>query len=64
LQKSAGLSKTPISYGEDLSMEEVEKQHITHILKKYGGNKVKSSAILGLSRRSLYRKIDKLNITW
>ena len=64
LQKSAGLSKTPISYGEDLSMEEVEKQHITHILKKYGGNKVKSSAILGMSRRSLYRKIDKLNITW
>jgi len=66
LQKSTGLGKsisiTP--YGEDLSLEEVEKQHIANILKKTGGNKVKAAGILGLSRRSLYRKIDKLSITW
>jgi DNA-binding NtrC family response regulator len=64
LQKSAGPGKSGISYGDDLSLEEVEKQHIANILKKTGGNKVKASAILGLSRRSLYRKIDKLKITW
>lgn len=64
LQKSAGFIKSSIAYGDDLSLEEVEKQHIGNILKKTGGNKVKASAILGLSRRSLYRKIDKLNITW
>jgi DNA-binding NtrC family response regulator len=64
IHKSAGFVKSPISYGEDLSLEEVERQHIANILKKHGGNKVKSAAILGLSRRSLYRKIDKLNITW
>ncbi|MCK5255609.1 MAG: sigma-54-dependent Fis family transcriptional regulator [Deltaproteobacteria bacterium] len=64
IHKSAGFVKSPISYGEDLSLEEVERQHIANILKKHGGNKVKSAAILGLSRRSLYRKIDKFNITW
>jgi len=64
LQKSAGSRRSSVAYGDDLSLEEVEKQHIAQILKKTGGNKVKASAILGLSRRSLYRKIDKLNITW
>jgi transcriptional regulator with PAS, ATPase and Fis domain len=64
LQKSAGSGKSSISYGDNLSLEEVERQHIANILKKTGGNKVKASGILGLSRRSLYRKIDKLNITW
>jgi len=64
IQKSTGSGKSSISYGEDLSLEEVERQHIANILKKTGGNKVKASGILGLSRRSLYRKIDKLNITW
>ena len=62
LQKSAGAGRSGLTFGDDLSLEEVEKLHITNILKKAGGNKVKASAILGLSRRSLYRKIDKLNI--
>ena len=64
LQKSTGSGKSITPYGEDLSLEEVEKQHIANILKKTGGNKVKAADILGLSRRSLYRKIDKMNITW
>ena len=64
LQKSTGIVKSTISYGEDLSLQEVEMQHIANILKKTGGNKVKAAVILGMSRRSLYRKIDKLNITW
>jgi DNA-binding NtrC family response regulator len=62
LQKSAGAGRSSLTFGDDLSLEEVEKLHITNILKKTSGNKVKASAILGLSRRSLYRKIDKLNI--
>ena len=64
LQKSTGSGRSIIPYGEDLSLEEVERQHIAQILKKTGGNKVKAADILGISRRSLYRKIDKLNITW
>ena len=64
MQKSVGFKKSSIAYGDDLSLEEVESQHIANVLKKTGGNKVKASAILRLSRRSLYRKIDKLNITW
>jgi DNA-binding NtrC family response regulator len=64
LQKSTGSIKSSLAYGDELSLEDVERQHIANVLKKTGGNKVKASSILGLSRRSLYRKIDKLNITW
>jgi DNA-binding NtrC family response regulator len=64
LQKTTASSKAGLAFADDLSLEEVEKQHIANVLKKTGGNKVKASSILGLSRRSLYRKIEKLTITW
>lgn len=62
LEKSSGLPKARSLYGDDVTLEEVERQHIARILKKTAGNKVKAAAILGLSRRSLYRKIAKLGI--
>jgi DNA-binding NtrC family response regulator len=64
LQKTTASSRAGLAFADDLSLEEVEKQHIANVLKKTGGNKVKASSILGLSRRSLYRKIEKLTITW
>ena len=63
LDKTGGVRASTISYGDDLSLEEVEKQHISRILQKTGGNKVKAAAILGLSRRSLYRKMEKFKIS-
>jgi len=64
LQKTTASSRAGLAFADDLSLEEVEKQHIANVLKKTGGNKVKASSILGLSRRSLYRKIEKMSITW
>ena len=64
LQKTTASSRAGLAFADDLSLEEVEKQHIANVLKKTGSNKVKASSILGLSRRSLYRKIEKLTITW
>ncbi len=38
--------------------EEIEKELIFHALKKAGGNKSKAAELLGLSRRTLYRKLS------
>jgi DNA-binding NtrC family response regulator len=37
----------------------MERLHIEKILKKYKGNITKTSTILGISRNTLYRKIEK-----
>jgi DNA-binding NtrC family response regulator len=45
--------------GEARSIEEVERRHILRILEETGGNHVHSAAILGIDRRTLYRKLSK-----
>jgi len=62
LAKSGGSLKSSIPYEDDLTLEEVERQHIVRILAKTGGNRAQAASLLGLSRRSLSRKIDKLKI--
>ncbi len=46
----------------DLSLKELEKRHIEKVLKKTGGNKVQSGKILGLSRSTLYRKLEQFGL--
>ncbi|MBK8233638.1 MAG: sigma-54-dependent Fis family transcriptional regulator [Candidatus Eisenbacteria bacterium] len=41
-----------------LSMEEVERRHILTVLNEVGGNKSLAARILGLDRRTLYRKLE------
>jgi DNA-binding NtrC family response regulator len=47
---------------EGISLEIVEKEYIKMILKKTGGHKSKTAAILGMDRRTLYRKLKKYGI--
>ncbi len=44
------------------SLDEVEKRYLEHVLKVTGGNKVRTSAILGINRRTLYRKAEKYKL--
>jgi DNA-binding NtrC family response regulator len=46
-----------------LSLREVERRHIRETLQKEGGNKVHAARALGISRRALYRLIDKYRLT-
>ncbi len=41
------------------TLEEVEKQHILAVLDTAGGNQSKASEILGINRKTLYKKIHK-----
>jgi DNA-binding NtrC family response regulator len=44
------------------TLEDVEKEHILKILEETGGNQVKASQILGINRKTLYKKIKKYKI--
>ena len=41
----------------------VERDHILDVLARAGGNKAKAARMLGLDRRSLYRRLDAYGIT-
>lgn len=47
---------------EIVSLKEMEKNHIYKALKQANNNKTKACAILGISRDTLYKKIQKYNI--
>jgi Nif-specific regulatory protein len=50
-----------------ISLEALEKQHITDVLRANDGSKSRSAAILGIERSTLDRKIRKYQLrpqTW
>ncbi len=44
---------------ELVSLEEIERRYILHVLDVLAGNKALASQVLGLDRRTLYRKLDR-----
>ncbi len=44
------------------SLESMEKQHVIRILDQFKGNKVHAARALGISRRAIYRLIDKYHL--
>jgi DNA-binding NtrC family response regulator len=40
-------------------MREIEKEYIKKVLLELGGNKSKATPILGLDRKTLYRKLQE-----
>lgn len=48
--------------GKSLSLESIERGHITDILKSTSGNKNQAAQILGIDRTTLYNKLKKYQI--
>ena len=46
---------------ELVSLEELERRYILRVLEAAGGNKTEAARILGLDRKTLYRKLDRWN---
>jgi two-component system response regulator HydG len=44
---------------EVLTIDEVERRYITRVLKQLDGNKTMAAELLGLDRRTLYRKLER-----
>ena len=59
------LKNNPISPAENLTslnLEEMEEKMISNALKKYKGNISLASEALGLTRASLYRRMEKFGL--
>jgi len=46
---------------ELVAIHELEARYIRRVLKIVGGNKARAARVLGLDRRTLYRKLERLN---
>ena len=57
--KSTDLTIPGIDAEEILTMDEVERRYITRVLKQLDGNKTSAAELLGLDRRTLYRKLER-----
>jgi len=55
----------PPAVGEDpselVSLEVVEQRYVVRVLEAVGGNKTLAARILGLDRKTLYRKLDRIS---
>jgi transcriptional regulator with PAS, ATPase and Fis domain len=52
----------PGEVGDPRHLREVERRHVRSVLDEEGGNKVRAAKALGISRRALYRLIDKYHL--
>ncbi len=50
----------PVVSPDDL--DRVEQRHVADVLRRHGGNKMQAAKALGVSRRTLYRLIDKYRL--
>ncbi len=48
--------------GDEITLRELERQHLEAILRRCGGNRSQAARILGIERKTLYRKADRLGI--
>ncbi len=55
-------ASTVPSVGDELTLEELERLHIAAVLHRTGGNRSRAAEILGIERKSLYRKARRLEI--
>ena len=52
----------PVDGGGALTLESIERQHILKLLKAHGGNRQQTADSLGISRKTLYRKLLQYGI--
>jgi len=75
LERAIALSKGPVLLPEDLpletrqpaesallSLEELERHHLVRVLRATRGNRQQAAAVLGIDRKTLYRKLLRYGI--
>lgn len=61
IREGAGDSSPARSFRE-LSLEDAEREHILKALEAHGGNRTRAARQLGISRRTLHRKLNQYGI--
>jgi DNA-binding NtrC family response regulator len=62
LEHSSGIVAGSENLKERHLLRSAERDHITRVLQETRGNKKATARLLGLSRRALYRRLDKLGL--
>jgi DNA-binding NtrC family response regulator len=47
------------SVEQNMSLRELEREYILEVLRRTGGNKSRAAELLGLDRKTLYRRLDE-----
>lgn len=55
--RQAAGGQPPVQNGATVTLDEIERQHILRVLEESGGNRERAAAVLGISARTLYRKL-------
>jgi len=63
IAEHAAVAASPAKKAEQLSLKDLEAQHITELLDQFHGNRKKAADALGISERTIYRKLKDLGIT-
>lgn len=53
------VGEVVLRFGQDPSLEQIEREYLRQVMAKYGGNRQKTAAVLGISERHIYRLIEK-----
>jgi len=62
LPLSSRSTPQAVSPGEELNLERLERQSILQALQKSGGNKSGAARLLGITRRTLYSRMERLGL--
>jgi len=55
---NANLVVATESVSELITLDEMERRYVRHVLERLGGNKTRAARALGIDRRSLYRRLE------
>ena len=55
-------SGTSEEVGEPMTLEEIERMHVSRVLERTEGNRSQAARILGISRAALYDKLDRYGL--
>ena len=56
---ASGVVATANDPTEIVTMEELEKRYLLHVFKLVGSNKSRAAEVLGIDRRTMYRKLER-----
>jgi two-component system response regulator HydG len=55
-----GLAESDATSAPFITLDQQERRHIAYVLRYVGGNKTQAARLLGVNRRTLYRKLLRL----
>jgi DNA-binding NtrC family response regulator len=64
MRTRASQSRSPLTaiYADLISLDELERRYLIHVLEAVGGNRTRAAEILRIDRRTLYRMAERFGL--